>query len=54
MLLDLVEKMVEGHEGLNPHINEVIRELEDDDLRHRMDNILRDQALDAIGLPTPP
>jgi hypothetical protein len=54
MLLDLVEKMVEGHGGLNPHINEVIRELEDDDLRHRMDNNLRDQALDAIGLPPEP
>ena len=57
MLLDLVEKMVEGHGGLNPHINEVIRELEDDNLRNRMDNSLRDQALVAIGLPsdtTPP
>jgi hypothetical protein len=48
MLLDLVEKMVEGHRGLNPHINEVIEELEDDDLRNRMDNSLRDRALDAI------
>jgi hypothetical protein len=57
MLLDLVEKMVEGHSGLNPHINEVIEELEDDDFRNRMDNSLRDRALDAIGLPsdtTPP
>jgi hypothetical protein len=52
MLLDLVEKMVEGHGGLNPHINEVIEELEDDDLRNRMDNRLRDRALDAIGLPS--
>jgi hypothetical protein len=52
MLLDLVEKMVEGHGGLNPHINEVIEELEDDDLRNRMDNSLRDRALDAIGLPS--
>ena len=57
MLLDLVGKMVEGHEGLDPLINEVIDELEDDDLRNRMDNNLRDQALDAIFLPsvtTPP
>ena len=57
MLLDLVEKMVEGHEGLNRLINEVIEELQDDNLRNRMDLSLRDQALDAIGLPsdtTPP
>jgi hypothetical protein len=58
MLLDLVEKMVEGHRGLNPHINEVIEELEDENLWNRMDNSLRDRALDVIiGLPsdtTPP
>ncbi len=57
MLLDLVGKIVEGHGGLNPHINEVIEELKNDNLRHRMDNTLRDQALDAIGPPsdtTPP
>ena len=57
MLLDLVGKMVKGHGGLNPLINEVIDELEDDNLRNRMDNSLRDQALDAICLPsdiTPP
>ncbi|KAF8489081.1 hypothetical protein F5888DRAFT_1212178 [Russula emetica] len=52
MLLDLVRKMVEGHGGFNPLINEVIRELEDDNLRNRDDNSLRDQALDAIGLPS--
>ena len=52
MLLDLVGKMVEGHGGLNPYINEVIEELEDDNLRNRMDNSLRDQALVAIGLPS--
>ena len=51
MLLDLVERMVEGHGGSLPHINEVIKELKDDDLRNRMDNSLRDEALDAIGLP---
>jgi hypothetical protein len=56
-LLGLVGKMVEGHGGLNPHINEVIEELENDNLRNRMDNSLRDEVLDAIGLPsdtTPP
>ena len=56
MLLDLVKRMVEGHGGSLPHINEVIKELEDDDLRNRMDNSLRDDALDAIDPPdtTPP
>jgi hypothetical protein len=57
MLLDLVGKMVEGHGGLNPHINDIIEELEDDNLRNRMDNHLRDQALVAISLrsdTTPP
>ena len=52
MLLDLVGKVVAGHGGLNPLINEIIEELEDDNLRNRMDNTLRDQALVAIGLPT--
>ena len=51
MLLDLVGKMVKGHGGLNSHINEVIDELEDDTLRNRMDNTLRDEALDAILPP---
>jgi len=54
MLLYLVGKMVEGHEGLHPHVNEVMDELEDDDLRNRIDNNLWDQALDAIGLPPSP
>jgi len=54
MLLDLVRKMVDGHEGLDPLINEVIFELEDDDLRGRMDHDLRGQALDAILQSTPP
>ena len=48
MLLDLVQRMVEGHGGSHDHINEVIKELEDDNLRNRMDNSLRDEALDAI------
>jgi hypothetical protein len=52
MLLDLVEKMVEGHGGLNPHINEVIEELENDNIWIRMDNNLRDRALIAICPPS--
>jgi hypothetical protein len=52
MLLDLVEKMVEGHEGSSPHINDVIRELEDDILRNRVDNNLRNKALIAISPPS--
>ncbi|KAI0276110.1 hypothetical protein BGY98DRAFT_1098383 [Russula aff. rugulosa BPL654] len=51
MLLDLVGKMVKGHASLNSHINEVINELEDDNLRNRMDNTLRDEALYAILPP---
>jgi hypothetical protein len=46
MFLDLVRKMVKGHVGLDPHIKEVIDELEDDNLRNRMDNF-RDRALTA-------
>ncbi|KAI0268397.1 hypothetical protein BGY98DRAFT_145696 [Russula aff. rugulosa BPL654] len=45
MLLNFVGKMVKGHGDLNPHINEVIDELKDDNLRNCMDNRLRDQAL---------
>ena len=51
MLLDLVQKMVDGHRGSHDHINEVINELLNDNLRDRMDNNLRDEALDALGLP---
>ena len=52
MLLELVERMVEGHGDLNPLIDEVIEELEDENLRNRMDNSLRDRALAVIGPPT--
>jgi uncharacterized protein DUF6535 len=50
MLLDLVGKMVEGHEGSLLHVNEVIAELENDGLQNRMNmNIgLRAKALDVI------
>jgi len=57
MLLELVGKMIEGHGDSHPHINEVVQELEDEDLRNRMDNNLRDQAMNAIRPPpdtTPP
>ena len=43
MLLDLVGKMVKGHRDINPHIAEVIEELEDENLRNRMDNSLQDR-----------
>lgn len=49
MLLDLVGKMVKGHGGSLPHINEIIRELEDDRMWNRMDSALRDKALSAIN-----
>ena len=49
MLLDLVGKMVKGHGGNRPYINDIIRELEDDNLRNRMDKHLREEAMTAIG-----
>jgi hypothetical protein len=49
MLLDLLGKMIAGHSrDSHPHVNDVIQELEDDSLWNRMDNSLRDKALDAI------
>ena len=53
MLLDLVGKMVKGHGGEYPHINDVIQELEDENLWNRMDNRLREEALRAIGVHSP-
>jgi hypothetical protein len=50
-LLTLVGDMVKGHGNSHPHINEVVQELEDDNLWNRMDNSLRDRALDAICPP---
>jgi hypothetical protein len=52
MLLDLVGKMVEGHGGLSPHINEVIEELEDENIRNRIHNEIWDKALIAIYPPS--
>ena len=49
MLLNLVGKMVNGHEGKHRHINSVIQELQDDNLLNRMDNFLRQSALTTIG-----
>ena len=41
-LLELVGKMVQGHEGFHQHINEIIQELEEVNFRSIMDNDLRD------------
>lgn len=50
--MDLVDRMpvAKGHGGLYPHINDVINELEDENLRNRIDNSLefRAEALAAI------
>jgi hypothetical protein len=50
MLLDLVGKMVEGHEGFRAHIDDIILELEGVNFRNFKDNNsdLRDNALDVI------
>ena len=52
MLLDLVGKMVEGHSGLNPHINEAIEELEDENIGNRIHDELWDKAFFAINPPS--
>ena len=48
MLLELVDRMVKGHGGKHPHINDVIQELEDVSLSNRMNYNLREKALIAI------
>ena len=48
LLLDLVGKMVKGHGGLHPHINDVMQELRDDEDGNRMDRDLRDMAWNVI------
>jgi hypothetical protein len=50
MLLKLVGKMVEGHDGSHAHINDIIQELEEANFRTLVDNdpSLRDKALHAI------
>ena len=51
MLLELVGKMVEGHEGFHAHIDDIIQELEEVNFRNPMDNDLRDKALNVIYPP---
>lgn len=41
-----------GHGDLHPHINEVINELEDENLRNRIDNSLRFRA-EALAVIKP-
>ena len=53
-LLELVGNMVEGHEGFHAHIDDIIQELEEVNFRNRMDNDLRDKALNAICPESPP
>ena len=48
--LDLVGNIVRGHGSSQTLINDIIQELEDENLRHRMDNDLRGKVLRAIGL----
>ena len=50
MLLELVGKMVKGHEGFCAHIDEIIQELEEANFRSHVDYDLRDKALNAIYL----
>lgn len=53
MVVDLVEKMVKRHGGKYPLINDIIQELEDDNLRNLMDNLLREKALPLVHpMPT--
>ena len=51
LLLELVGNIMKGHGGSQPHMNDIIQELEDDNFEHRMDNDLRYKVLSAIGLP---
>jgi hypothetical protein len=53
MLLELVGKMVEGHEGFHAHIDDIIQELGEVNFRNPMDSDLRDKALNIIYPPIP-
>jgi hypothetical protein len=53
ILLELVGKMVEGQKGFHAHIDDIIQELEEVNFRNRMDNDLRDKALNAICPDSP-
>ena len=48
MLLELVGKMVEGHEGFHQHIDDIVQELEDVNSRNIMDNELLEKVLNVI------
>jgi hypothetical protein len=50
------KRLVKGHGALHAHVNEVIKELEDHNIRNRMDNSLQVQALitiDSLHLHSP-
>jgi hypothetical protein len=53
MLLELVEKMVEGHEGFRAHTDDIVQELEEVNFRNLVDNDLRVEALNVIYPPIP-
>jgi len=53
LLLELVGKMIEGHEGFRQHIDDIIQELEEVNFRNLTDNDLRDKALKVIDPPIP-
>ena len=53
MLLELVGKMIGGHEGFRAHIDDTIQELEEANFRSLVDNDLWDKALNAIYLSGP-
>jgi hypothetical protein len=53
-LLNLVEKVVDGHGGSHALINDAVQELQSVDPRECMDEDLRDNALRAITLPQTP
>ena len=48
MLLELVKDMIKGHGGNYHHINDVIRELEDENLSNRMNSSLREKVWNAV------
>jgi len=53
-LLDLVEKMADGHGGSHAHINDAVQELQNADPGECVDEDLRDNALRAITSPPTP
>ena len=51
MLLELVEKMVDGHEGIRDHTDDIVQVLEEATFRNLMDDGLRNKALNVIYPP---